>query len=152
MNARVMLAVVVLQSAMTMPACAAGVENRLPNQQSIDALALRARQAEPREQCFLYAQLMHQMTEFSLRQYAAGNFDKAADLLNQTRELAAKIHHAIAIDDKKLKNAEILLRRTSFRLNEFLHLSSVEDRPLIEQTLAEVNRAQTDTMMKVFKK
>jgi len=33
-----------------------------------------------------------------------------------------------------------------------LHASSIEDRPLVEATLAQVNQIQTETMMQVFRK
>jgi hypothetical protein len=33
-----------------------------------------------------------------------------------------------------------------------LHSSSFEDRPLVEQTLAQVTQAQTEAMLQVFKK
>ena len=55
-------------------------------------------------------------------------------------------------DNKRLKNAEILLRHTAFRLNEMLHATSFEDRPLVEQTLSQVNQAESEAMMQVFKK
>ena len=51
-----------------------------------------------------------------------------------------------------LKNAEILLRHTAFRLSEMLHNSSSEDRPLVEATLAQVNQAESETMLQVFRK
>jgi hypothetical protein len=152
MRTRVQLAVFVLLVVPTIPACAAGFDDKIFDQQSIDALAARVSQAQPREQCFLYAELVHQMTEFSLRLYAAGDVGKAIELLKQTQQLANKIHLSIAVDDKRLKNAEILLRHTAFRLNEMLHSSSLEDRPLVEQTLAQVNQAQTEAMMQVFRK
>jgi hypothetical protein len=134
------------------PACASGPDDRTPDQQSIDALEARAQQAQPREQCFLYAQLVHEMTEFSARQYAAGDVDKASDLLRHIQGFAHNIHLSVAEDNKRLKNAEILLRHTAFRLTEMLRASSLEDRPLLEQTLAQVNQAQTDAMMQVFRK
>jgi hypothetical protein len=33
-----------------------------------------------------------------------------------------------------------------------LHSSSSEDRPLVEETLAQVNKAESETMMQVFRK
>jgi hypothetical protein len=33
-----------------------------------------------------------------------------------------------------------------------LHNSSLEDRPLVEQTLAQVNQAQNEAMLQVFRK
>jgi hypothetical protein len=131
---------------------ASGPDDRIFSQQSIDELEARAKQAQPREQCFLYAQLVHEMAEFSARQYAAGDVGKAAELLKHVQQLAHSIHLSVAEDNKRLKNAEILLRHTAFRLTEMLHSSSLEDRPLLEQTLAQVNQADTDAMMQVFKK
>ena len=55
-------------------------------------------------------------------------------------------------DNKRLKNAEILLRHTAFRLTEMLHASASEDRPLVQQTLSEVNQAQNEAMLQVFRK
>jgi len=152
MCARVQMAVFVLLVVITLPARAAGFDDKIFDQQSIDALAARASQAQPREQCFLYAELVHQMTEVSLRLYTAGDVGKATELLKQAQQLANKIHLSIAVGDKRLKNAEILLRHTAFRLNGMLHSSSIEDRPLVEQTLAQVNQAQTEAMMQVFRK
>jgi|SRR5579859_2546503 len=127
-------------------------DNKLPDAQSIAALEAKANQAQPREQCFLYAELVHEMIEFSSAQYAAGEVEKASDTLKRVNGFAQKIHVAIANDEKRLKNAQILLRHTAFRLNELLHASSIEDRPLVAQTLAQVNQIQTETMMQVFRK
>jgi hypothetical protein len=135
-----------------LPVGSAGSDVRSVDQRSIDNLTARADQAQPREQCFLYAELVHQMTELSLKFYAAGEVEKAGAMLRQTQHLASKIHLALGNDNKRLKRAEILLRRTSFRLNEMLHSSHFEDRPLVEQTLAEVNQAETDAMLQVFRK
>jgi hypothetical protein len=152
MQAKGPLAVLVLLTVCTVPACASGFDDKVFDQQSIDALALKVNQAQPREQCFLYAQLVHEMTEVSLRNYSAGDIDKATTLLKQIQQLAHKIHLSVAEDDKRLKNAQILLRHTAFRLTEMLHNTSFEDRPLVEQTLAQVNEAQTEAMMQVFRK
>jgi hypothetical protein len=134
------------------PLCASSVDDQSPDQQAIDALEVRASQAEPREQCFLYAQLVHQMTEMSVKQYAAGNVEAANGLLKKIQTIAQKIHLSLANNDKRLKNAEILLSHTAFRLNEMLHATDFQDRPLVQQTLAQVNQAQSEAMMDVFKK
>jgi hypothetical protein len=122
------------------------------DQQALEALETRASQAQPREQCFLYAQLVHQMTELSVKQYAAGNVDAANGLLRKIQTIAKKIHLSMANNDKRLKNAEILLNHTAFRLNEMLHATDFDDRPLVQQTLTQVNQAQSEAMMDVFKK
>jgi hypothetical protein len=130
----------------------ASFDDKTPDAQTIAALELKASQAQPKEQCFLYAELVHEMIEYSSAQYAAGEVDKAAETLKHVNAFAQKIHMAVANDEKRLKNAQILLRHTAFRLNELLHASSIEDRPLVEQTLSAVNQVQTETMLQVFRK
>jgi hypothetical protein len=88
----------------------------------------------------------------SLRQYAAGNVDAASGLLKKIQALSQKIHLSLANDDKRLKNTELLLNHTAFRLNELLHASSFEDRPLVQATLTQVDHAQNEAMMQVFQK
>ncbi|MGD0891981.1 MAG: hypothetical protein ABR923_10635 [Terracidiphilus sp.] len=149
---KILLASSVLLAVSTVPACASGLDDKTPDQQTIDALEARALQAQPREQCFIYTQLIHEMTELSLRTYAAGDIQKATSLLKKVQLLSTKLHISISNDDKKLKDAEILLRHTAFRLNEMLHSTSYEDRPLVQETLAQVNKAESDAMMHVFNK
>ncbi len=127
-------------------------DNSLPDQQSIEALEARANQAQPREQCFLYAQLVQQMTEMSIRQYQAGDVTKATGWLQQIQRIVKKIHLSVNNDDKRLKNAELLLSHTAFRLGEMVQASNIEDRPLVEQTLAQVTDVKNAALMQVFQK
>ena len=73
--------------------------------------------------CFLYAELVQQMTELSIRQYAAGDVEKATGLLKHIQQYRAKNPSLPDDNDKRLKNAEMLLSHTAFRLNEMLHAS-----------------------------
>ena len=139
-------------TAISLPACASSPDEKMIDQQTISALQARIPTAQPREQAFLYAELIHQMTEFSMKQYAAGETDKATDLLKQIQNLTGKLHLSMGENNKRLKNAEILLRHTAFRLKEFLHNSSTDDRDVVEATLAQVNKAESETMLGVFQK
>jgi hypothetical protein len=152
MRSKVPLAVAFFLSVSTVPLCAAGIDDKPVDIQSIQALQARADQAQPREQCFLYAELVHQMTELSVKQYAAGDVEQATTMLQHVQQMAHKIHLSMADNDKRLKNAEILLSHTAFRLKEMLHGSSFEDRPLVEKTLTDVNQAQNEAMLQVFRK
>jgi len=152
MRSVVLFAAIVVLSLTVDPARALAADNNLPDQQAIDALEARAGQAQPREQCFLYAQLVQQMTELSIRQYAAGDVVKATGLLKRIQHATEKIHLSLADNDKRLKNAEILLNHTAFRLNEMLQATSFEDRALVKETLAQVTKAQNATMLQLFRK
>ncbi|HEX4030605.1 MAG TPA: hypothetical protein VHX20_09595 [Terracidiphilus sp.] len=152
MRTMVLVAGLLVLSFAAAPACASSFDNKPADQQTIDALEARVNQAQPRDQCFLYAEIVHQMTELSLQQYAAGHVDVANGLLHKIQLMAQKIHLSMADNDKRLKNAELLLNHTAFRLNEMLRSTDYEDRPLVQQTLAQVNHAQDEAMMEVFKK
>jgi hypothetical protein len=142
----------VVLSALYIPAYGASFDTKPPDEQTITALEQRAAQAQPREQCFLYAQLVHEMIEFSAQQYAAGELDKASGWLKKAQEFTHKLHSALAVNDKKLKDAQILLRHTAFRLSELLHSGSTGDPELVEETLAQLNQAENEAMLQVFKK
>ena len=58
---------------------------------------------------------------------------------------------SVANDTKRLKNAQILMEHTAFRLNEILHSSTIEDRPVLESTLKQLDQVQNELMMQVFK-
>jgi hypothetical protein len=146
------IAALVVISLVSIPVCASSGDNNLPDPDTIAALEARASQAQPREQCFLYAQLVHQLTELSIRQYAAGDIAKATNLLKQVQSITQKIHLSVSENDKRLKNAEILLSHSAFRLSEMVHATSLEDRPLVEETLAQVTQAKDATLMKVLQK
>jgi len=152
MRSLTLSATVLAIAALAIPACASSPDDKPIDQQSIAALQARIPVAQPREQAFLYAELIHQMTEFSMKQYAAGDTDKATDLLKEIQNVTHKLHLSIADNNKRLKNAEILLRHTAFRLTQFLHNSSSDDRDVVQATLSQVNKAESETMLEVFQK
>lgn len=132
------------------PLCHAGNFDSKPiDPVAISALAARASMAPPREQCFLYAELVHQMTELAGRQLSAG--EDASATLQAVKDYTEKIHLNMANDTKRLKNAQILMEHTAFRLNEYLHSAAVDDRPVVEATLKHLNEVQTELMMQVFR-
>jgi hypothetical protein len=126
-----------------------------PDQKTLDpvalsALAAKASLASPRDQCYLYAELVHQMTELAGRQLSQG--EDASATLRAVREYTQKIHLSEAKDNKRLKNAQILMEHTAFRLNEYLHSAALDDRPILESTLKNLNQVQNELMMQVFRR
>ena len=119
--------------------------------QAMAALIVKAEQAQPKEQCFLYAELVHQMTELAGQQLSAGDA-RASETLHQIQKYAQKIHMGVAEDGKKMKNAEQLMRHTSYRLNDILNAASYDDRQVLQSTLKQLEQVQTELMMQVFKK
>ncbi len=146
---RFVLALALATLAIT-PAASAASDKALDTQE-IAALEIKAAQAAPKEQCFLYAQLAHSMTELASQQLSAGNIAQASASLKAVQMYAEKIHMGVADDAKKLKNAEILMRHTAYQLKELLMGASLDDRPTLESTLKQLDQVQSEMMLQVFK-
>jgi hypothetical protein len=129
---------------------ASGADNKPPlDPVALSALVAKANVASPKDQCFLYAELVHQMTLVAGRQLSEGQDPSAT--LRAVRDYTQKIHLGEAKDNKRLKNAQILMEHTAFRLNEFLHSAALDDRPILESTLKNLNQVQNELMMQVFR-
>ncbi|HET7104598.1 MAG TPA: hypothetical protein VFI20_10980 [Terracidiphilus sp.] len=146
------LAILVCLSVLALPTWAHAADDNTPDAESIAALQAKISDAQPRDRCFLYARLIHQITEYSVQQHAAGDVTHTNILLKEVQTLAKKLHLTVSENDKRLKSTEILLRHSAFRLQELLHASSYDEQPLVEQTLTQVNKADDAAMMQLFQK
>lgn len=118
--------------------------------QALNQLEQRAQVANPREQCFLYTELVSAMTEAAGKQMLDGDTDRASATLKKVAKYAQLIHMNLARDTKRLKNAEMLMHRTTYRLNEYLHRASTEDRPTLQDTLKQLSQVQSELLTQVF--
>lgn len=152
-SARVLLSGLFLLGTIStcMPARASTINEVLPDEQTLSILELRAQQANPREQCFLYTELVHTMTEIAGRQFLAGDIDQASKSLKRVEHYAQLIHMDLADDSKRLKNAEMLMHHTTHRLGDYMHAASSEDRETLQATLKQLNSVQDELLTQVFK-
>ena len=131
---------------------ALAADERMVDSQAMAALIVKADQAQPKDQCFLYAQVVHEMTELAGQQLNIGDEDHASATLKMVQHYAEKIHTGLSANDKKIKNAEQLMRVTSFRLKGIINAASYEDRQSLQATLDQLERVQTELMMQVFRR
>ena len=120
-------------------------------EQAIAQLETRAAQASLKDQCFLYTELVHNMTELAGRQMLAGDSDRANATLKQVAHYADLIHLGLSKDTKRLKNAEQVMQQTTFRMSSFLRATSGDDRANIQLALKQLNHVEEELMTEVFK-
>lgn len=147
MRSLVVLAAILLSASF---AWAHGLSDRPPDARELASLEAKAVSASPNEQPYLYAELVHSMTEIATVQYQQGDYGQASKSLKAAQNYAMKIQMSLARDAKRLKNAEILIRHTAFRLRELMTGASLDDRPTLEATINQLNQVQTELMMQVF--
>lgn len=129
---------------------ASSIDDNLPSPEAITQLEIRAQQANPREQCFLYTELVHNMTELAGQQILAGEPDKASATLKKVEHYAQLIHMNLARDTKRLKNAELLMHHTTHRLGDYMHAASNDDREVLQATLKQLDQVQDEILNQVF--
>jgi hypothetical protein len=129
---------------------ASGIDETLSTPEAIHQLEIRAQQASPREQCFLYTELVHSMTELAGKQMLAGDVDQANVTLKRVDHYAHMIHMALAANDKRLKNAEMLMHHTIQRLSDYVHAASGEDQVALKSTLKQLDQVHGEILTQVF--
>ena len=133
---------------LAVPARAAG--ESVPTAQALARLEQRAAQAKPREQSFLYTELVHGLTEQAAAQLAADDTDHAAATLRQIDQDAQLIQRSLARNSNRLKDAQKLLHDTTFRLGQLLHLVNGDDRATVQDTIKQLNQLNDELLNQVF--
>ena len=145
---------VAVLAAVVLPATLAwgqGMEDRVPDARELADLQAKAAAASPNEQPYIYAELVHSMTEIATAQFQAGDQEHGSASLKAAQNYAEKIQMSLLRDAKKLKNAEILIRHTAFRLKELMTGASLDDRPTLEATIQQLNQVQSDMITQIFR-
>jgi len=126
-----------------------------PTGNDMDAISLsqlenRANLADPREKCFLYAQVLVGLTELEGRQIAAGEDEQAQATMQRMDEVAAKVQQASATNARRLKNAEQMLERTTRRVSDMVRVVSSQQQAALQSTLQHMNTVHNQILAMVF--
>jgi hypothetical protein len=141
---------VALLGAVSKRAVASGPDETVLDAAALTQMEVRADHALAHDQCYLYTELLHALTELAGRQMVAGQDDEAAATMRQVDAIASKIELASGKDAKRLKNVEQLLEHTSHRLTDMLHVASNEQRAVMQSTLQHLNAVHTGVLAMVF--
>jgi len=112
----------------------------------------RADAAQPRDQCYMFAEVLHGLTELAGRQIAAGDDQDASMTLTHIDSLATKMQKASAVNAKHLKNAELLLEHVTRRLTDMSHVASADERSAMQTTMQCVDHLHTQVLAVIFSK
>jgi len=130
--------------------CRAASDESNPEQQAIAQLELKASHASPREQCFLYTEIVQTMVEAAGKEMLNGDSERANATLKQTEHYTQLIHQALARDTKRLKEAEKMMERTTQRMGEYLRHTSGDDHLAMQATLKQLDHVHDELLDQVF--
>jgi hypothetical protein len=134
---------------LTLPARAAA-KDAIPTADVLAQLEQQASDANPREQAFLYTELVHTMTQKAGREIADGETEEAATTLKKVNRYAHLIHLNLAHNAKRLKDAQELMHNTTYRLAQVLHLVAGEDKTTVQDTLKQLDQVNDELLTQVF--
>ena len=129
---------------------AASIDESVPTADVLAQLEQRASLASPRERAYLYTELVHSMTEKAGREISDGDSSAADATLKQINHYAHLLQDSLARNTSKLKNAEMLMQHTTWRLAQCVHLAAPDDKPQLQATLAELNHVNDALLTQVF--
>jgi len=129
---------------------ASGPETAAPNATVLLQMEVQADAAKPREQCYLYTQLVTALMESASQQVAAGEDEDAGKTVGRIAEVTAKLQRAAARDAKKLKDAEKLLGESRRRLMELSRIANGAERDAMRSTLLKLDAAHNKILDMVF--
>ncbi|HEY0264955.1 MAG TPA: hypothetical protein VGC07_10575 [Granulicella sp.] len=132
------------------PAFASSTDAAMLDPAVLAQLESRADHAHPREQAFLYTQLVSTLTDVAGRQMLAGDTLAAYSTLQKIRHYAELIHLRLTRDAKRVINAQMLMHQTTRHLGELVHRASYEDRPPMEDTLKQLTKVEDELLTQVF--
>jgi hypothetical protein len=112
----------------------------------------RADQAKPQEQCYLYTEVLHGLTEAAGRAMAAGDEEQVAATMARIDTVMHKIQSASAGNAKRLKNAEELMEHTQHRLSDMAHVATSGERTVVQATLIQLDKLHSRVLSLVFSK
>lgn len=129
----------------------AAIDETIPAPQFIAMLEQRAMTAQPREQCFLYTELVHSMTQLAGKQFLDGDFEQGAATLKKIQHYAQLIHQNLANNTKRVKEAEKLMEHATFHLGEYVHHASGDDKLALQATLKQLDGIHDELLTEVFR-
>jgi len=106
--------------------------------------------AKPREQCYLYTELVDALTETAAQQVAAGDDTEAGKTVTRLGGVIAKLQQAASRDAKKLKNAEKMLGESARKLKDLSRVANGGERDDMQAILVKLNAAHNKILSLVF--
>lgn len=125
---------------------------KTPDARELARMEARAARASPENKLFAYAELIHISTDLAVAEMQAGDEEQVSITLECVRAYASKADARAAKNTRKLKNTEILLEKTEFRLRELQMSAPLDVRPLIQNAIKQVSEVQSALLRRVFER
>jgi hypothetical protein len=131
---------------------AASLTTSVAQDNSAAQLAARAESAPLEQQVDLYIKAAHLQLKDADEHFGQGKTEQASHEVHQISEYADKATDAAVQSGKKLKNAEIEIRKIATRLKDIQHSLSFDDQAPVKTTVEHLEELRTKLLARMFSK
>ena len=118
--------------------------------ETIDQLKARVESAPPKERVGLALRVAELETNAADKLYADGKSDEARAAIQDVVTYTEKAGDAATQSGKKLKDAEIMVRKIANKLADMKRSVTFEDQPPIAEAIDRLERIRTQLLAKMF--
>jgi flagellin-specific chaperone FliS len=117
---------------------------------SLDDLKARVASASPEQRVGLCLEIAERQLSAADKLYNDGNVDQARAALNDIVAYSEKARDSANQSGKKLKNAEISVRKMAAKLRDMKRTLNFEDQPPVQDAIEHLERVRTDLLARMF--
>ena len=122
------------------------------DKQSLESLKQQAEEAKEAHQVDLLLKVAERQLDSTKDFYNAGDDEHARAALKDVVEYSTRAGKVAVETGKKLKNAEIRIRKISERLQDIQRDLNVDERPPVKSAVETLEKTRTDLLTRMFKK
>jgi hypothetical protein len=122
------------------------------NDEPLDQLIARAQSARVADQPGLYIDLAQRELKSADQFYVAGKPDQAHDAVRDLVAFSDKAHDAAKSSGKKLKNAEIALRKMALKLRDIKRTQGADEQDDLQKAADHLEDLRADLLSHMFSK
>ncbi|PYX90624.1 MAG: hypothetical protein DMG68_01135 [Acidobacteria bacterium] len=117
---------------------------------SIDQLKARIDTASPEQRVGLCLEIAERQLSAADKLYNDGNIDQARAAVGDVVAYSEKARDAATQTGKKLKNAEISVRKMATKLRDMKRTLNFEDQPPVQEAIDHLERVRSDLLARMF--
>jgi hypothetical protein len=116
----------------------------------LDEMKAKAEKMQEKDRARIYSEIARDLVELAHTQYDAGETEKAEMSVKDAVAYAEKSGAAAQEEHKKIKDAEINLRKAEHRLDEIRHSLPLEDQPTVKTAQDRLAQIRKDLLNAMF--
>ena len=117
---------------------------------SIDQLKARIDTASPEQRVGLCLEIAERQLSAADKLYNDGNIDQARAAVGDVVAYSEKARDTATQTGKKLKNAEISVRKMATKLRDMKRTLNFEDQPPVQEAIDHLERVRSDLLARMF--